>query len=636
MSGAIVLQRVFAIVLYFVVMAVALWAYAPGVNGPVLLDDHSSLGGLQQLSETPELALDHIFADKSGPLGRSISMATFVAEKVLGDGSAATSKWVNILLHLLNGSLLMLFLLQLSRAPAVECAALAAVLCAAVWLFAPLQVSSVLYLVQRMALLATFFVLLGLNLYLLWRAGLSQGRPRHRWLALALLVAVTGIFAKENALVCLPLMLVTEVFWLQCRDSQGRTIKGLQKTAHGLFWLCLLLVPVLLWLFWDYFSGSYLYRDFTLVERLMTQTRVLWDYLGQFFIPEVHRMGIFHDDYPVSVSLRQPATTLWALLGWLVVALAALSSLRWRVAARLAYGLVFFLVCHALESSVLPLELYFEHRNYLSGIGLAALLLALYATAAASGRSLSAPLLAWLGVYVVYLGLQTTSQVRIWSHSSLLTLHHVTGHPESARANLEYASLLAQLGAVDEALAYSRRGYLASQEQAAALNEYHGDYVLRNVALACLAQQPLHAVAYREVGRGGVGRPLSSVVTMGVVVQLSQQQVCEDFDWDGFLDHLAGLYLGSGSPKDASAAMFNALAMLANSRQQWRKAYDFNARHLALAPDSVRGLLMQLHFATALGDAGNAAAYITRLQRLQQEGKLSRSDEATLALYLEK
>ena len=158
---------------------------------------------------------------------------------------------------------------------------------------------------------------------------------------------------------------------------------------------------------------------------------------------------------------------------------------------------------------------------------------------------------------------------------------------------------------------------------------------MRDVAIACIARQPLEKAEYEQLGSVDPSRPLGQVSTLSVVVKLGQGDVCPDFDWYGFLDHLASLYLVEYDTSLASAQMFSALAMLANAHQRWEDAYQYTDRFLALAPDNVRGMLMQLHFTTALNRREEADSFIAQLQKLQDAGKLNRSEQDTLALYLE-
>ena len=56
----------------------------------------SSVLVIADLQESPELALDFVFGDSSGLLGRSVSMASFVLEKLYLDEGISGSKKVNI------------------------------------------------------------------------------------------------------------------------------------------------------------------------------------------------------------------------------------------------------------------------------------------------------------------------------------------------------------------------------------------------------------------------------------------------------------------------------------------------------------------------------------------------------------
>ncbi len=616
-----------------VLLLAAFWIYYPGITGPNLLDDYSSLGSLDHLAESPEQLWDYVFGDGSGPLGRSVSMLTFVLETLFTDGEIATSKLLNIFLHLLTGTLVFWFLALLLSAIKAPRYLSAAIVFAGVWLLAPLQVSTVLYLVQRMAMLAAMFSLLSLIFYLHWRRGLSAGRPRYHWLCLSLLALIAGIFAKENAVVGVPLILLTEACWLQCRDNAGQRIIWLQRFTYSLIGLGFISISAILVVYWDSIEARYSFREFSLYERLLTEARILWDYLAQFFLPQVDRLGVYHDDFPLSRSLQDPGALL-AVSGWLAVLVTAVLLLCWPFGRRLAYGPLFFLAAHSLESTVWPLELYFEHRNYLPAVGLVIFPLAIYAWLATRWKEVGAPLLVWMSIVLLYFSALTSSQVQIWSSEVLLAMQTVNGHPESARANKEYATQLAQIGARDEALEYSTRAYFSALKYAAASDEHEGDYVLRNVALACIAKQPLQPHEYRQLGRFEPGRPLGVTATLNVVTQLRHSDSCPDFDWQGFQDHLAALYLESFDTSLASANMFTALAMLANADARWDDAYEYVRRSLARAPGRTKELLMQLHFTTALGREKEAQNLIAELQARQDAGKLNRGEQDTLALYL--
>ena len=80
-------------------------------------------------------------------------------------------------------------------------------------------------------------------------------------------------------------------------------------------------------------------------------------------LPNLAEMGLHHDDFVISKTLLSPWTTLPAIAGLLALAVGALV-LR-KKHPLITFGIVFFFVAHALESTIIPLEIAFEHRNYL-------------------------------------------------------------------------------------------------------------------------------------------------------------------------------------------------------------------------------------------------------------------------------
>ena len=145
------------------------WVYWPGIQGPELLDDRSSILVIEDLENNRERAWDYVIGDNSGPLGRTVSMATFVIEKLYFDEGIPGNKRVNILLHIAIGGLLIWLFSLLFRQQGVPNYKGLALVLAAIWLLHPLLVSTVLYVVQRMAMLATFFMLLSAISYVYWR-----------------------------------------------------------------------------------------------------------------------------------------------------------------------------------------------------------------------------------------------------------------------------------------------------------------------------------------------------------------------------------------------------------------------------------------------------------------------------------
>jgi hypothetical protein len=378
-------------------------------------------------------------------------MASFVLEKLYLDGELATSKRVNILLHLFNGALVMWLLGLLFRHLGTPGYRALAVVLGAIWLLAPLYVSTVLYVVQRMAMLSTTFMLCAVICYGYWREQLARGHLSIAQLILLGLFVLLAVFAKENAVVIVPALLLLEALWFQFADAQEGTIRWLQRTTLGL--IAVGGIAVLGYVVLDYqqLAAAFRHRYFTLDERLLTQTRILWDYLGQFYWPDVLRMGLYHDDVIVSTALDQPPATQYALLAWLGVLLAAALLLCWQWGRYFVLGIAWFIVSHSIEASVFSLELYFEHRNYFPGVGLVLLLGVAFAALVKLWPQVKAPLLVYLACYALWLASLTGSQVQIWSSHPLLILNHLNAHPDSYRANADMAVQMANVGEYEAA-----------------------------------------------------------------------------------------------------------------------------------------------------------------------------------------
>ncbi|MCR9186408.1 MAG: hypothetical protein NXH81_13510 [Halieaceae bacterium] len=619
-------NRFWLIAAFGLLLAATAWLYAPGIHGPALLDDRTSVTLLETDVDSRQL-VEQVLGDGSGPLGRPVTMATFVAERALLGADLRWSKAINIALHVVNGVLLAWFILLLLRGSGYSRSLAVALLAAGLWLVSPLWVSTVLYAVQRMAMLACTFMLLTLITYLQWRAAYVRGQLGIWRLLVVAGCAVLAVFAKENGIVVLPVLLLLELLWFGCRRA-GVVDRRLLAVVLGLLVLGALSVVSVFLLVPERFLAHYTLREFTLEERLLTQGRILWDYLGQLVWPQTARMGLYHDDVLLSHSLTDPVATRHALLAWGGVLVAAAVSSGFVLGRRVTFCLLFYLVGHSVESSVLPLELYFEHRNYFPGIAVFLLAALLLAELQQRWRRVAAPVMAYLALALVVLSFNTSSQVEIWSNSYLLRFNQINAHPASFRANADMAVMYARAGSLERALEYSAHAHEHTRERA-------GDHYMRNLALSCIADQPL--LATQEPNRHALvaERPLSSVPTLHTLVKMLQNDECRHLDRSALADTFAAVYLRPQAEATASGNIYALLAVLENALGRYANAYEYTARFLAESPQATRGLLMQLHFSTALGKVDEADDLKQRLLTLQDAGALSVVDQETLALYLE-
>ena len=360
-------QQLTAVLGMAAMLTVAWFAYAPALGGVYLLDDRSNLAGLEVISDAVS-ALHFIFSGQAGPLGRPIALATFVPQAGSWGETAAPFIRVNILIHLINACVLawVLRLLTVACGMRERDGVFVTIAGTAVWLFMPLLASASLMIIQRMTTLSASFVLLSLGSYLWARQSLAR-KPEAALVGMtAALVAGTllAVLTKENGALLPTYVLVMEATLLRRPDSLAR--------SRWLVWKFVVLVlPTAIILAYlaariPYSQEALLRRDFTGWERLMTESRILWEYLINGFIPQAGSFGPFHDGYPVARSLLDPLT-LVAVSSWLVISALALI---WRRRYPLfAFAALWFLGGHLLESTSLPLLLYFEHRNYLPIVG---------------------------------------------------------------------------------------------------------------------------------------------------------------------------------------------------------------------------------------------------------------------------
>jgi hypothetical protein len=416
-------------------MLVTWLCYQPGLGGPFLLDDPVNI----PQTELPRLTLaaveDKIFTDPNvSPFFRTIGRLSFALTIHFHGLDAFSFKYQNLMLHLING-LLMFWLVWLLAARLGPEGASArhlwfAFAVAAIWLLHPLQVSTVLYAVQRLMLLATMFVLLALISYVKGRV-LAQTRPAAGTaLALAgtLAFGTLGVMSKETAAL-LPLFVVAIEFFVFrfAFDDEAR------RRRLGVLLGAVAVVPTLAAVLYGVtripdFALSYAGRDFDLPERLMTQAHVLLMYLRLFFVPVPGEMSLFHDNFPVTRALDAGTVALTLLYAAL---LATAVWLRRRLPLT-ALGIAWFFAAHLLESTILPLELAFEHRNYLALLGPALVLVDALRQLSGS-RLLRRALPAALAGLLLILGLNTAARASVWGDLRVMLATEYERRPDSSR-----------------------------------------------------------------------------------------------------------------------------------------------------------------------------------------------------------
>jgi hypothetical protein len=429
--------------------------YWIGLHGPFMLDDPQNLEPIKQWLAGQASWQSVLLDNRSGLLGRSVSMASFMLTSSAWGFNPFAFKLGNLIVHLACG----LLGWQVLRRSLAQDARLAphadftASLLVAIWLLHPINVSTVLYAVQRMAQLSTLFVLASLCAYLAARQQLLAGKLRSALINLFLafpLLVLAGLLSKENAAVAPALCLVLELAYFAGRGGSRRIIPAF----FGAFLLLPLLAAALVLVSEPGRLGTYAGRDFTMGQRLLSEGRALVDYIGVMLFPRSPKLGLFTDDFATSTGLLSPPGTLWCWLA--LAAMSVFAAAMRRRAPSVFAGWFFFLVAHSIESSVLPLELYFEHRNYLPAFGLWLSLAGLceFATRNVRTTTLSHKQLGAVVAsgFILVFAFGTHGRARVWQSEQAIYAQALEAHPNSLRAILANASVGLNTG--DTQMAY--------------------------------------------------------------------------------------------------------------------------------------------------------------------------------------
>lgn len=371
-------MRASPIVLPFVALPLlgllTLATYWPGLHGGFLFDDFGNLPLLGASGPITHWATfwRYITSGTADPTGRPLAMLTFLIDAHNWPADPFPFKRTNLILHLLNGVLLYALLSKLGTFLAIDVrrVRVAALLGCALWLLHPLLVSTTLYIVQREAMLAATCVMTGLLLWLHGRQQLFNGKliTGTTWSVLGLGgFTLLGTLSKANGALLPLYVLLIEIIVLIPRQpipiASARRTYRVVMIAFGVIPASALFGYVV----WTGMQGLRVggpvsIRPWSMGQRLLTEPRVLMDYLELLWLPRPFSSGLFNDQYIASTSWLHPATTLPAMLA--VLALIGGAWWQRRRHPALALAILFYFAGQLLESSAIPLELYFEHRNY--------------------------------------------------------------------------------------------------------------------------------------------------------------------------------------------------------------------------------------------------------------------------------
>ncbi|GGA33409.1 tetratricopeptide repeat protein [Dyella nitratireducens] len=488
------------LILGFLVTTAVYW---PGLSGSFFFDDNPNIVDNKDVQPADASFASLLNAALSSPASefkRPLSSLTFATNYLLTGLDPYWMKLTNLVIHLLNG--LLVYILALSLLSLVKPDASKdrdrwiATLIAAGWMLLPINLTGVLYTVQRMESMANLFVLLGLIGYVAGRQRMlavanttttqqsgpaTSGRSGFLLCIFSITVPTAiGILAKETAAM-LPLYALL-IEWAVLGFRSGATQKTDTPIARRkvdirvvVLFLLVLVLPLIAGLAW-LLPGVlnpvvWSTRDFTLRTRLLSEARIVVDYIGWTLLPTPHALSFYNDDFQISSGLFNPWTTFIS-----IVALIALIDCTWWLRPRrplVALGIALFLGCHLLTGTILPLELIYEHRNYFASFGLMLALIPLLLPQVSSTATVVQPNFALVrGTLLVGLlllwGSETAMTAIAWGNPLELAETLAARAPNSPRAQYELGRTYIIYSRYDPSSPFTRLAY-APLERAAAL-----------------------------------------------------------------------------------------------------------------------------------------------------------------------
>ena len=391
------LHPIYSAVCLFIMVATGIIIYSNTFTSPFLFDDEFFIVNDHAIRMT-ELSGDAIktAAVDGKPRHRYLPNISFALNYYFGQLNPFGYHLVNLVIHLLSGIFLFFFIKNTLRtsipppnaliivstqcnrrgrvyprpkregikpSPTMDAAIteafdyktnpdIIAFFAALLWIVQPVGTQSVTYICQRMASMVALFYILSLLFYVQGRMAMRQ--TPSEWLKPCLFfsggfLAALGAFAtKENAGTLPLIILLYEWFFFQ--DLK------LKWSRRQILWIAFFVIVFAGVVFWYMgenplvrILNSYRRRDFSLIERVMTEWRIVVYYLSLFLWAPPGRLNLDHD-YPLSLSPGNPATTMIALAAIFgLLAWAAYAAKKDRL---IAFAILWFFITQATESTV--------------------------------------------------------------------------------------------------------------------------------------------------------------------------------------------------------------------------------------------------------------------------------------------
>lgn len=617
---SIPMKSLYKLTLIFLLPLIVFVIYQPGISGPFLFDDITSINTNSKLKVTTLDAnsiYEATFSGYAGPLKRPVAMLSFALNYYFsGEFKASAFKITNIAIHCINSVLVFFLSLQLLSLSGIKNTKSITILAAAIstiWAVHPINLTSVLYIVQRMTSLSTLFSLGCIILYIVGRGTTLKNGIAWRGIVLyaaSFISLIFALFSKENAIL-IPLIILLIELTLFSDKTPWSLFNGRPYYQKALICAAALSVGIFAFLYAvDFAAGGFNTRPFTMAERVLTEARVLCLYISLILAPRINELGLFHDDIVLSSSLLAPWTTITSII--FILGLVAAAFYYRNKNPLFTLGIGWFFIGHLLESTIFPLEIAHEHRNNLPSIGIIIAVLAFFQDSSVPRSKL---VISCITVSLIF-GSITWYRSTQWSDPFTQALYETIHHPKSPSAHTIFANIANKAGHPNAAIASIEKAMELSPHEIA-LPLYYQHILISNKLFISNAIQAATLERIKQ-----------HKITPSAQLALSQISDCLPLDeckalrknYLGWIDaviekhpNIAYYYLFKGKAHVALGEHITALNVFQN-------AFDMDQKFLHPLFEIADILLKQ-------GDIENAKRVINWLKEANEQVPIRRDDE---------
>lgn len=360
-------SNLYYVITALVILVIITFAYSNSLHAEFAFDDFANFVHQSEMHLT-HLSFDNIKKAVQGGINhnRVFPNISFALNYYLNQHDVWGYHLVNLIIHTLTTLVVFalfvktIILLRPEKHLALPVAEIAFV-AALLWALHPLQTNAVTYIIQRMTSMAGLFYFSSLLAYLHARTTTGSTYKRYLLFTTCICFWIISLFSKETSIMLPLIILAYEIYFL--RGHIGKMKIHRFVTLTGIF-LAISIAIAFFYVggnFLDVVTEGYTRREFTLIERLLTQSRVVFFYISLILLPLPSRLSLNHD-FALSTSIIDPVQTIPSLVG--IGLMIYLIFFFYKKNQLISFALLWFMVNLIIESTIIPLELVFEHRLY--------------------------------------------------------------------------------------------------------------------------------------------------------------------------------------------------------------------------------------------------------------------------------